>query len=261
MALHVNLNADMGEGYGAYDMGADEELLRIVASASIACGLHGGDPTIMRRLIARAREYGVSIGAHPGFNDLWGFGRRAIAMDARDLENLVAYQVAAMDGMVAAYGEGLRLTHVKPHGALYNMAAVDPQYAWAIAAAVRAVNPSLILVGLPASKMERAAEAAGLGFAREGFCDRAYAPDGTLISRSRADAVLRDHARAVAQARRLVCEGRIIAADGSSLELTVDTLCLHGDHEGAAELAAAVRAALIEAGVEILPLPDIVAAR
>lgn len=261
MALRVNLNADMGEGYGAYDIGADEQILPLVASASIACGMHGGDPTIMRALIERAKEHGVSIGAHPGFNDLWGFGRRAIAMNARDLENLVAYQVAAMDGMTAAYGDGLRLTHVKPHGALYNMAAVDAQYAWAIAAAVKAVNPSLIMVGLPASKMERAAEAANLAYAREGFCDRAYAPDGTLLSRSRADAVLRDQARAVAQARRLVCEGRIIASDGSPLELAVDTICLHCDHDGAAQLAAAVRAALVEAGVEIASLPDIVAAR
>ena len=165
--MRIDLNADMGEGFGAYGMGHDEELLRIVTSASVACGMHAGDATIMHGLAMRAAELRVGLGAHPGFNDLWGFGRRTIAMTARDLEYLVAYQIGAMQ-VFAAYA-GAPLRHVKAHGALYNMAAKDEAYAGAIARAVKAVDAALIVVGLPGSAMQKAAEAQGLRFAREGF--------------------------------------------------------------------------------------------
>ena len=182
--MRIDLNADMGEGFGAYKMGHDEELLGIVTSANVACGFHAGDATIMHGLAIRAKELGVGLGAHPGFDDLWGFGRRAIPMEARDLEYLVAYQIGAMQAFAAYSGAPLR--HVKAHGALYNMAAKDGAYAGAIARAVKAVDARLILVGLPGSEMQKAAEALGLRFAREGFCDRLYREDGSLMPRLRA---------------------------------------------------------------------------
>ena len=199
--MRIDLNADMGEGFGAYKMGHDEELLRLVTSANVACGFHAGDATIMHGLAIRAKELGVGLGAHPGFDDLWGFGRRAISMDARDLEYLVAYQIGAMQAFAAYSGAPLR--HVKAHGALYNMAAKDGAYAGAIARAVKAVDGGLILVGLPGSEMQKAAEALGLRFAREGFCDRIYCQDGSLMPRSVPGSVIRDPAAAAAQALRL----------------------------------------------------------
>src|SRR5271166_2780033 len=167
--MRIDLNADMGEGFGAYRIGHDEELLGIVTSANVACGFHAGDATIMHRLALLAKERGVGLGAHPGFNDLWGFGRRPMTMKASELEYLVAYQIGAMQAFAAYSGAPLR--HVKAHGALYNMAAKDKDYASAIARAVKTVDASLILVGLPASEMQKAADAQGLKFAREGFCD------------------------------------------------------------------------------------------
>ena len=250
--MQIDLNADMGEGFGAYEMGRDEDLLHIVTSANAACGLHAGDATIMHRLSMRARELGVGLGAHPGFNDLWGFGRRNIAMDARDLEYLVAYQIGAMQALAAYSGAPLR--HVKAHGALYNMAEKDAGYANAIACAVRAVDAALILVGLPGSEMQRAAERQGLRFAREGFCDRLYCEDGSLAPRSMAGAVIGDPSAVAAQALRLARGEEIAAAGGGHLKLGVDTLCVHGDEPEAVNVARAVREALEADGIALAPM-------
>src|SRR5579859_4494113 len=190
MANQVNLNADMGECFGAFKIGNDDALLDIIKSASIACGAHAGDPNTMHRVVTQAKQKGVSIGAHPGFNDLWGFGRRRIDMNNRDLEYLVAYQIGALQGM-AAYA-GAKVTHLKPHGALNNMAAEDLELALAIGRAMKTIDRDMIYVALAGSQMERAALELGLPLAREGFCDRLYDDDGNLTSRKLAGAVIKD---------------------------------------------------------------------
>ncbi len=250
--MRIDLNADMGEGFGAYRIGHDEELLGIVTSANVACGFHGGDATIMHGLAALAKERGVGLGAHPGFDDLWGFGRRAISMNASDLEYMVAYQIGALQA-VAAYS-GAPLRHVKPHGALYNMAAKDEGYACAIARAVKTVDATLIYVGLPASEMQKAAAKEGLAFACEGFCDRLYRNDGSLTPRSEKGAVIGDPEAAALQALRLAREGEVVTGTGRRLKLEVDTLCVHGDEPGAVAVASAVRRALEDGGIELLPM-------
>ncbi len=250
--MQIDLNADMGEGFGAYKIGHDEELLGVVTSASVACGLYAGDATIMHGLAARAKELGVGLGAHPGFNDLWGFGRRSLTMDARDLEYLVAYQIGAMQAL-AAYSS-TQLRHVKPHGALYNMAAKDEAYANAIARAVKTVDAALILVGLPRSEMQKAAEKCGLSFAREGFCDRLYQDGGTLMPRSVKGSVIAGPEAAAAQALRIVRDNEIVTASGARAALEVDTLCVHGDEPGAVSVALAVRRALEAAGIVLAPM-------
>ncbi len=250
--MQIDLNADMGEGFGAYSMGHDGELLRIVTSASVACGFHAGDATIMHGLAMRAKELGVGLGAHPGFNDLWGFGRRNIAMNARGLEYLVAYQIGAMQAFAAYSGAPLR--HVKPHGALYNMAAADAAYAGAIARAAKIAGAALILVGPPGSEMQKAADACGLQFAREGFCDRLYRQDGSLVPRSAPGSVIGDPAAAAAQALRLTRGGEIATGDGGRLKMQVDTLCVHGDEPAAVGVARAVREALEADGIALAPM-------
>ena len=188
--MKINLNADMAEGFGPYDIGDDAALMDIVKSANIACGLHGGDATIMRRTVEIAKAKGVSIGAHPGFNDLWGFGRRALKMRADDLENLVAYQIGALQA-IAAYA-GVPVTHVKAHGALNNMACVDLDYARAVARAVKVVAPDLIHLVMPGTALETASVELGLIIGREAFIDRTYEDDGTLTPRAMAGSVLKD---------------------------------------------------------------------
>jgi len=252
MATQVNLNADMGEGFGAYDIGDDEALLKIVRSASIACGFHAGDPLTMHRVVRRAKEEGVSIGAHPGFNDLWGFGRRRIDMKPDQLEYLVAYQIGALQAMAAYAGE--RVTHVKPHGALNNMAAVNAEYAMAIGRALSTVDRDLIYVALSGSEMETAARKLGLRVAREGFCDRLYDDDGNLTSRSIPGSVIKDPAAATKRVVDMVRNGEIISRNGKRIARTIDTLCVHGDEPTAIALARAVRTGLETAGVEIVPL-------
>lgn len=254
MPTQINLNADMGEGFGAYDIGNDEAMLKIIRSASIACGLHAGDPLTMHRNVLRAKEEGVSIGAHPGFNDLWGFGRRRIEMKCDQLEYLVAYQIGALQAMAAYVGE--RVTHVKPHGALNNMAAVDGDYAMAIGRAIKAVDREIVYVALAGSEMERAGRTLGLRVAREGFCDRLYDDDGNLTSRSIPGAVIKDPAVAAKRVVDMVRNGEIVSRNGKRIACKIDTLCVHGDEPTAVELARAVRAGLEAAGVEIVPLTE-----
>jgi UPF0271 protein len=252
MATVVNLNADMGEGFGAYDIGNDADILKVIKSASIACGFHAGDPCTMRHVVEQARDSGVSIGAHPGFNDLWGFGRRKIDMNPDDLEYLVAYQIGALQAMAAYVGE--RVTHVKPHGALNNMAAVNDDYALAVGRAIKVVDRDLIYVALAGSRMEWAAQKLGLRLAREGFCDRQYDDDGNLTSRKIPGSVIKDPAVATEQVVRMVTQGEIISRNGKRISCKVDTLCVHGDEPTAIALAAQVRQGLEAAGVQIVPL-------
>jgi len=254
MPTQINLNADMGEGFGAYDIGNDEAMLKIIRSASIACGLHAGDPLTMHRNVLRAKEEGVSIGAHPGFNDLWGFGRRRIEMKPDQLEYLVAYQIGALQAMAAYVGE--RVTHVKPHGALNNMAAVDAEYAIAIGRAIKAVDREIVYVALAGSEMERAGRSLGLRVAREGFCDRLYDDDGNLTSRSIPGAVIKDPAVAAKRVVDMVRNGEIVSRNGKRIACKIDTLCVHGDEPTAVAVARAVRAGLEAAGVAIVPLTE-----
>ena len=252
MSLKINLNADMSEGFGAYDIGADDALLDYVTSANVACGFHGGDFRTMHRIAARAAEKGVSIGAHPGYNDLWGFGRRRIVMAPKDVELMVAYQIGALQAL-AAYS-GIAVTHVKPHGALNNVAAEDADVAMAIGRALKAVDPSLIYVALAGSRMEQAAETLGLTLAREGFADRQYDDAGNLASRLIPGTVITDPAKAREQVLRMVQHGEIVAMSGKVIAARVDTICIHGDEPTAVAVAQAVTRGLAEAGIANVPL-------
>ena len=251
--MRVDLNADLGEAFGAYAIGADEAVLAYVSSANVACGFHAGDPTVIDRTVARAVRAGVAVGAHPSHFDLRGFGRREIAADPAEVEADVVYQVGAVAAFARAHGS--HLTHVKPHGALYNQAARDEALARAVARGVARFSRDLVLVGLAGSApMRRAAEAEGLRFAAEAFADRAYDADGRLVPRSRPGALITDPASAAAKAVHIVCEGAVVSVDGTRVPMTVDTLCLHGDNPHALEIARAVREALEAAGVTVQAL-------
>jgi UPF0271 protein len=254
LTSRINLNADIGEGWGAYDIGNDAELMKIIKSASVACGFHAGDPISMHRVCMLAKEEGVSLGAHPGFNDRWGFGHRRIQMRPSDLEYMVAYQIGALQAM-ACYAE-LKVTHLKPHGALNNMAAEDESYAMAIGRAIKTVDRDLIYVALAGSEMERAARKLELRLAREGFVDRVYDDNGNLASRSIAGTVLKDARVAAEHTVRIVKEGEVVTLSGKRIKIAVDTLCVHGDEPTAVSVAKEVRKALEAAGVEIVPLPE-----
>jgi UPF0271 protein len=233
-------------------MGQDSDLMASISSANVACGFHAGDPGAMRATIALAKAHGVAVGAHPGFPDLVGFGRREIKATPQEVEDFVLYQVAALAGMAAT--QAVRLQHVKAHGALYNMACRDRALADAIARAVAAFDQSLILFGLPNSELLKAGQEAGLSVAAEVFADRAYEPDGSLASRLKAGSVIHDEAAVVARAVRMVSERSVVATNGSVIALDVDTICLHGDTPGAADLARAVRKGLEAAGIVVRSL-------
>lgn len=252
MTHRVDLNCDMGESFGAYHIGADDEVFPFITSANIACGFHGGDPTVMRTTLAKARERGVAVGAHPGFPDLIGFGRRNMDVSPSDIYDLVVYQVGALMGFARA--AGVDLQHVKAHGALYNMAAAKQELAEAIARAVRDVDRQLILFGLPGSHLIGEGESAGLRTASEVFADRNYMNDGTLVSRKRPDAQVHDADEAVQRAIRMVREQKVRSVDGQDLPLKVDTICLHGDGPHAAEFAQRLRAAFDDAGIAVRAL-------
>jgi len=247
--LSVDLNCDMGESFGAYRIGADDEVFPFITSANIACGFHGGDPAVMRTTIARAIEHGVAIGAHPGFPDLAGFGRRNLEVTASEAYDMVVYQVGALQGFATA--AGVRLQHVKAHGALYNMAAARLELAQAIARAVRDVDRRLVLFGLPGSHLIAAASDEGLAVANEAFADRNYMPDGSLVSRRRADAHVTDANDATQRAIRMVREGLVRAVDGSDVAIRVDTICLHGDGPHAADFAKRLRSSFENAGITV----------
>lgn len=247
--MEIDLNADVGESFGAYTLGQDADLIPLITSANIACGFHAGDPGVMRATVALAREHGVAVGAHPGFPDLVGFGRRELKATPAEIENAVAYQIGALAGIGAA--EGVRLQHVKAHGALYNMAVRDRTIADAVARATALVDRTLILLGLPDSQLIAAGRNAGLRTAAEGFADRAYQPDGTLVPRGHANAVIEDAETVVHRAITMARDRSIVAANGSPVRLDVETICVHGDTPGAAALAARIREALRTAGIVV----------
>ena len=250
--MRVDLNADVGESFGAWSLGQDPALMSSITSASVACGFHAGDPGVMRATVALALEHGVAVGAHPGFPDLAGFGRRELQVSPRDVEDFVVYQIGALAGIAAA--QGVRLQHVKPHGALFNMAVRDAALADAIARAVAMIDKSMILFGLPGSELVAAGLRAGLRTACEVFADRAYRPDGTLVPRQEEGAVIHDAGEVEARVIGMVRDQAVQAVDGTRVPLTVDTICVHGDTPGAAELAARIRSALEKAGVEVKAL-------
>ena len=252
--MRIDLNSDLGESFGPWPMGQDEALMASISSANVACGFHAGDPGAMRATIALAREKGVAIGAHPGFPDLVGFGRRELKATPQEVEDLVLYQVAALAGMAAA--QGVTLQHVKAHGALYNMACRDRTLADAIAKAVASIDRSLILFGLPGSDLLRAGQAAGLKVAAEVFADRSYDADGSLTSRQKPGSVIHDTATVVARAVTMARDKQVVAVDGSTIGLQADTMCLHGDTPGAAALAKEIRRGLEAAGLRIAALRD-----
>jgi 5-oxoprolinase (ATP-hydrolysing) subunit A len=245
----VDLNADLGESYGAWRLGDDEALLEIVTSANIACGFHAGDPLTMRRACASAVARGVAIGAQVSYHDLAGFGRREMTVPPEELAAEVLYQLAALDGIARA--EGGRVSYVKPHGALYNRAARDPEQAAAIAAAVASFDKTLPVLSLPGSETAAAAASAGLQAVAEAFADRAYNDDATLVRRGTPGAVLTDSAAVAARVTGLVIHGTLQSASGKELRISARSVCIHGDTPGAVRLAWAVRAALEQAGVRL----------
>jgi len=247
--MRIDLNSDLGESFGAYTIGHDAGLMTSITSANVAAGFHGGDPTVLRNTVRLAKQHGVAVGAHPGFPDLIGFGRRDLQVTPREAEDFVLYQVAAVAGVAAA--EGVRLQHVKPHGALFTMAVKDARLADAIARAVAAFDKMLILFGLPGSEILKAGRASGLRVAAEVFADRGYEPDGQLASRRKPGAVIHDAAVVVDRAVGMVKERRVVAMDGTVVPLEADTMCVHGDTPGSDELAAKIRAGLEAAGVTV----------
>ena len=247
--MRIDINSDLGESFGAYTIGHDAGLMASITSANIAAGFHGGDPSVLRETIRMAKASGVAVGAHPGFPDLVGFGRRELNATPKEAEDFVLYQIAAVAGVARA--EGVAVQHVKPHGALFNMAVRNGELSAAIARAVAAFDRSLILFGLPGSEILAAGRAAGLRVAAEVFADRAYEPDGSLASRRKPGSVIHDPDAVVARAVRMVKDRSVVAIDGSVVPLEADTICVHGDTPGSDVLAAKIRAGLESAGVTV----------
>jgi len=257
MRTKIDLNSDVGESFGAYKLGLDEEVIPMISSANVACGFHAGDPVVMRRTVSLAAAGGVAVGAHPGFPDLMGFGRRFLDASLEEIKDYVAYQVGALQAVAAA--QGLSLQHVKPHGALYNMAVQNPAIWDAVAGVMAAIDPRMILFVLAGSgRDELTAMAArhGIRIAFEFFGDRAYNPDGSLVSRKLPGAVIRDPDTVAAKILKLVQDGTVICIDGSEIPLEADTICVHGDNPSALDLVRNIRQTLESAGVAIAPVGD-----
>lgn len=253
--MRINLNADLGEGYGAWRMGDDAAMLDIVASANIACGGHAGDPEVMRQTVRLARQRGVSIGAHPSYPDLQGFGRRAMALSPAELESQMAFQVGALAGVAAL--EAAQVTHVKPHGALNNTACTDRGVADTICRALRSIRPHLILLAPAASQLVLAGRAAGLPVVEEIFADRAYLADGQLVPRSRPDAMIHGADACLAHVLAMLEAGALIAVDGTRIATPIGSICVHGDSPGAVEVARHLREQLVARGHAIVALPEV----
>ncbi|KXZ12613.1 lactam utilization protein LamB [Bacillus nakamurai] len=250
--FQIDVNCDLGESFGAYRIGLDEDILEFVTSANIACGFHAGDPGVMRKTAVLAAEKGVKIGAHPGLPDLQGFGRRPIAISPDEAYDMTIYQIGALSGFLKA--EGISMQHVKPHGALYNMAAVDHKLSAAIAKAVYRFDPELILFGLAGSELIKAGEQIGLQTASEVFADRTYQADGTLTPRSQPDALIQDDSKAVKQVIQMVKDGTVTSQQGQAVRLQADTVCIHGDGAHALTFAKTIRKELQAAGIHISAL-------
>ncbi|AQQ54523.1 LamB/YcsF family protein [Planococcus lenghuensis] len=255
MTFQVDINCDMGESFGAYSMGRDAEILDYVTSANIACGFHAGDPPTMRKTVKLALEKNVGIGAHPGLQDLAGFGRRTMNISPREAYELTVYQIGALAGFVKA--EGAQMQHVKAHGAFYNMAAKDASLSEAIAEAVYDVDPQLILFGLSGSELIKAGNKTGLRTASEVFADRTYQQDGSLTSRSEPNALLTNTEAAINQVIRMVKEQKVHSVQGLDIGLQADTICIHGDKPTALDFAMHISASLKEAGVDVTKIRDV----
>jgi UPF0271 protein len=250
--IQIDMNSDVGESFGVYKLGLDEEVIPHITSANIACGFHGGDPGVMRKTISLAKQYGVEVGAHPGFPDLIGFGRRNVDATLEEIQDDVVYQMGALQAF--AISQGLRLQHVKPHGALYNMAVANHRIWEATAEAVAKVDREVILVVLASSRRDPLQEIGrryGIRIAFEAFPDRAYRSDGSLVPRREKGAVIHDHEIVAKRALKMALEGKVIAIDGTEIELKVDTLCVHGDNPAAVQMVKKIREDLKAAGVEV----------
>ncbi|NWO21978.1 LamB/YcsF family protein [Oribacterium sp. oral taxon 102] len=252
--MRVDLNSDIGESFGRYTLGMDERIIPLVSSVNAACGFHAADPCVMEKTVERAAVAGAAVGAHPGFPDLMGFGRRNMQLSPAEAKAYVLYQLGALDAFLRVRGQ--RMQHVKPHGALYNMAAKDPVLARAICEAVLAFDRELIVLALFGGALYQTAKELGLRTASEVFADRAYEADGTLVPRSKPGAMLTDETLAIARVVRMVTEGRLTAVDGQDIPIRADSICVHGDGEKALLFVERIRAALERKGVEICPLRE-----
>jgi UPF0271 protein len=248
----IDLNCDLGEGFGAWEMGNDAAMIELATSVNVACGFHAGDADIMRKTVELARTRGVSVGAHPGYRDLHGFGRRPVpGLTASEIENLVAYQIGALQAIATSAGH--KVTHVKAHGALSNVACEDDMTARAIASAIKAVDANLIFVVLANSRLVHAGEAANLPMVHEVFADRAYDDEGLLVSRRKPGAVLHGAKEIAERVVRMVQDGAVVSVTGKVIRMRTETVCIHGDTPGAVEIARGVRKALGEAGIKVAP--------
>ncbi len=257
--MRIDLNSDVGESFGAYKLGLDEEVIPHITSANIACGFHAGDPEVMHKTVALSREFGVEVGAHPGFPDLVGFGRRNMDATLQEIQDYVVYQIGALQAFAQA--QGLKLQHVKPHGALYNMAAANPKMWEAIAEAVAKLNKEMILVALASSNRDVLKEIGrrhGIRFALEAFPDRAYQSDGSLAPRREKGAVIHDHEVVAQRALKMALEGKVISTDGTEIELIADTLCVHGDNPSAVQVVRKIRDVFKASGVEVTPMKNFI---
>lgn len=255
MKPRIDINCDMGEGYGAYDIGNDAEMLRVATSANVACGFHGGDFSVMARVFRAAKTAGVAIGCHPGYPDLWGFGRREMTFTTGELQELTAYQIGAAAAVAKFVGH--RITHVKVHGAMGHLLMNDAPACEAVAEAIKRVDPELVVVVLVGTRFEEVGEAAGLRLAREIFADRAYTDDGRLVSRKIPGAIIHDPDAAAERMVQMVREGAVITQSGKRLPGRIDTICVHGDTSGALSIARAVRTRLGEIGAEVRNFTDL----
>ena len=247
--LFADLNSDLGESFGAYKIGADDKIIPLVTSVNIACGYHAGDPLVMQKSVALAKQYGVSVGAHPGFPDLLGFGRRNMNATPAEVKAYIQYQVGALSAFSRA--AGVKLHHVKPHGAMYNMAGADYKLARAVAEAVAEIDDSLVLLALSGSEMIRAANEIGLPCASEVFADRHYEEDGSLRARSKPDSVIHDEEECISRVLRMVTEGKVTAVTGKDIDLRADSICVHGDTPEALAFIRRIRETLEKNGVGI----------
>lgn len=252
----VDLNSDLGESFGAYTMGLDSEVIKAVTSANVACGWHAGDPVVMDKTVAMAKASGAAVGAHPGFPDLMGFGRRNMVLTPEEAKAYVKFQIGAL--MAFTKSHGVRLQHVKPHGALYNMAAKDMALAVAMAEAIKEVDDSIIMLALANSKMVDAAKQVGLRVASEVFADRAYLDDGNLVPRSQPGAVIHDNALAISRVIDMVTKGTVISITGKEVPIKADSICVHGDNPKAVEFVHEIRKALTDVGVTLVNLDELV---
>lgn len=251
----VDLNSDLGESFGRYTIGSDDRIIPLITSANIACGFHASDPVVMMKTVNMVKEAGTGAGAHPGYPDLMGFGRRNMNVSHEEAKAYTLYQISALGGMCKA--AGVKLSHVKPHGAMYNMAGKDYELSKAICEAIKEYDPSLIVMGLAGSQMVKAARDMGLKTAEEVFADRAYEEDGSLVARSKPGAMIEDEDEAIARVIRMIKEGKVQAITGNDIDIKADSVCVHGDGEKALLFVEKIRNALTDEGIEICPLEEV----